>query len=171
MADTRSDPDPHGLRQEAQDRVRGAAAGAIVGMPPLYTMEMWWHGMGLSAGGLLAVLAVTLVANFLFCEFSGFRERPPALGAASEAVTAVALGAVFSLLVLWLIGEAGRAVSWPELLGKVVVETVPVSLGISFANIHVGNSNDEAGEGNKRPEAAREGEGSGSEAPPRAVSD
>ena len=49
------------------------AGGAIVGMPLLYTMEMWFHGMTLSEIHLLILLGVILIMNFGFSLVSGFR--------------------------------------------------------------------------------------------------
>ena len=135
---TARDPDPHGWREEGKDLCRAVAAGSIVGMPLLYTMEMWWHGMTLSSPHLLLLLAVTLVTNFAFSLFSGFRPQYSIGEAAGEAVSAVALGLLYSIAVLWLIGEitfTGAATS--DVLGRVLVQTAPVSLGIAFANIQV----------------------------------
>jgi hypothetical protein len=52
MPDAREQPPPSdallapaGWRQEGRDLMAAVAGGAIVGMPLLYTMEMWYHGM------------------------------------------------------------------------------------------------------------------------------
>jgi putative integral membrane protein (TIGR02587 family) len=136
---TGPDRDPHGWRREGRDLLRAVAAGSIVGMPLLYTMEMWWHGMTVSHAHLLLLLAASLVINFAFSLFSGFRSEYSAWAAASESVEAVALGALYSLAVLGLIGEVTFDRPWSDILGKVLIETAPVSLGISFANYQVRN--------------------------------
>ena len=135
----RGDRDPYGWREEGRDLLRAVAAGSIVGMPLLYTMEMWWRGTTASPWHLLALLAASLAINFFFSLFSGFRTRYSAAEAASESVTAVALGMLYALAILWLTGEvtAGRAGS--DVLGPVLVAAAPVSLGISFANYQVRN--------------------------------
>jgi putative integral membrane protein (TIGR02587 family) len=133
------DRDPHGWRQEGLDLLRGLAAGSIVGMPLLFTMEMWWHGMTLSEGHLLALLAASLLVNFVFCYFWGFRATYSAREAASESVTSVAIGMLFSLGVLALIREVRFDEAWSEIIGKVLIEAAPVSLGVSFANAHIRN--------------------------------
>src|SRR5687768_13959284 len=131
------DPDPSGWRQEGMDLLRGIAAGAIVGMPLLYTMEMWWRGMTVTEGHLLVLLAAMLAVNFVFCYFSGFREEYSVFEAASESVTSVAMGMLFSLAVLVLVGEIRFDAAAAETLGKVVIAAFPVSLGVSFANAHL----------------------------------
>jgi putative integral membrane protein (TIGR02587 family) len=130
-------PTIDGWRKERQDLLRAIAAGAITGIPLLYTMELWWHGMMLSEWHLLALLAVTLCINFGFCLFSGFRDRYTVGEAADEAITAVAIALFFSISVLWLIGEVTFVETGADIVGRVLIAAVPVSLGISFANSQV----------------------------------
>lgn len=148
--DRGADADPNGWREEGRDLLRAVAAGSIVGMPLLYTMEMWRRGTTLAAWHLLALLAASLVINFFFSLFSGFRTRSSAGEAASESVTAVALGMVVSLAVLTLIGELTLDQAWSDVLGRVLVEAAPVSLGISFANYQM---RDKSRDGEDGPEA------------------
>lgn len=106
-------------------------------MPLLFTMEMWWHGMVVSEEHLFGLLVVMLCANFGFCLFSGFRDSYSVRDAASEAVTSTALGLVFAFAVLCLIREITFDLAPAEALGKMIIEAVPVSLGISFANVQI----------------------------------
>lgn len=138
------DSDANGWRQEAKDLVRGVAAGAIVGMPLLYTMEMWFHGMLLSPAHQLVLLGAVLLVNFLFNLFSGFRHQPGfghlrrrAMESAAESCAAVALGLIFSLAILLLIGEITFRSSFVQWLGRVLIEAGPVSIGVCFANSQV----------------------------------
>jgi putative integral membrane protein (TIGR02587 family) len=61
-------------------------------------------------------------------------------------VTSTALGLVFAFGVLCLIREITLDLAPAEALGKMIIEAVPVSLGISFANVQI------------RHQTAREGE-------------
>lgn len=133
--------------------LRAVAAGAIVGIPLLYTMEMWWHGMILPESHLLIVLGAILFFNFLFSLFSGFREETSPASAAMEAVTAVGIGILFSAVILWLVGEFRMGQSTGEILGRIVFEAAPVSIGVSFANAQIqGKSRTgEDGEGEAPP--------------------
>ena len=149
----RARDDPHGWRQEAKDLLRAIAAGSIVGMPLLYTMEMWWRGVTSSEWHLLLILAATLLVNFVFSLFSGFRPETSVIEAVSESVTAVGIGFVFSFAVLWLIGEIDFQGALSDLIGKVLIETAPVSLGISFANYHFGGQS-RNGEEQQKPAKA-----------------
>ena len=129
--------DPHGWRQELNDLMAAIAGGAIVGMPLLYTMEMWWHGMTLSPAHLLGILAAILVMNFVFSLISGFRHEETTGEAVIEAVTSVGIGLLFSALILWLIGELRPGESAADSIGKILIEAAAVSVGVSFANAQV----------------------------------
>lgn len=131
-----ADRDPHGWRQEGMDLLRGLAAGSVVGMPLLYTMEMWWHGMMISPEHQLVLLGVMLLVNAVICYFSGFREEYSVAEAASESVSSVAMGLAFSLGILLLIREVSLDLAAAEIVGKVMIEAAPVSLGVTFANTH-----------------------------------
>ena len=135
---TRSRPaDDWGFEREGRDLLVAITGGAIVGMPLLYTMEMWSSGLRLGPSQQLALLVGTLFINWLFSTVSGFRHEYGVLSAALESVTAVGIGLVFSGLILWLVGEVSLADPTPEIFGKVLFQTVPVSLGVSVADAHV----------------------------------
>lgn len=128
-------------------------------MPLLFTMEMWWHGMVVSEAHLFVLLVVMLCANFGFCLFSGFRDAYSVREAASEAVTSTALGLVFAFAVLCLIREITFDLAPAEALGKMIIEAVPVSLGISFANVQIRDQvarGEEEGEADVGDEAAED---------------
>jgi uncharacterized membrane protein len=93
---------------------------SIVGLPLLYTMEMWWHGETLSSWHLLVLLGSILVLNFLFDLVSGFREEYSVSGAISEAISSLGIGIVFSAVVLWLIGELHISTGPVEWAGKIL---------------------------------------------------
>lgn len=130
-------PDSHGWRQEGKDLIQGMAAGAIVGIPLIYTMEMWWKGMTSSEWHLLGLMAMTLVVVFCFSLFSGFRQQFTWGEAVSESISAVGLSLLFSFALLWLIHEITFQMQWRDILGRVIVQTFPVSLGVAFANRQV----------------------------------
>jgi putative integral membrane protein (TIGR02587 family) len=129
--------DRWGLRREGRDLLVAVTGGAIVGMPLLYTMEMWLHGALLGPAHQLVLLLGILVVNLLFSIVSGFRHEYGVKSALLESVSAVGLGLVFSALILWLVGEIAPGDAWSEITGKVLLETCAVSIGVSVADAHV----------------------------------
>src|SRR5688500_3560629 len=102
--------DPRGWRQEGRDLMAAIAGGAIVGMPLIYTMEMWFNGMTLSPWHVLGILGATLVVNFFFCLISGFRDEWGLGEAVAESITSVGIALVFATVMLWLVS----AIDWHD---------------------------------------------------------
>jgi uncharacterized membrane protein len=106
--------DRWGLRRELRDLLVAVTGGAILGMPLLYTMEMWLHGMLLGPAHQLALLLGVLVVNLLFSIVSGFRHEYGVKAALLESVSAVGIGMLFSAFILWLVGEIAPGDAWGE---------------------------------------------------------
>lgn len=125
------------LRQEGRDLLRGAAGGLIFGTPLLFTMEMWFQGMNFSPLHLLGMLAFAAFVNTCFSYASGLREHNKEhtfMGAVADAMTALALGIIVSVIVLGLIGLLDPNDGRDSLIGKVIIEAAAVSIGITFTN-------------------------------------
>lgn len=168
--------DRWGFRREARDLLVAVTGGAILGMPLLYTMEMWLHGMLLGPYHQLALLLGVLIVNLLFSIVSGFRHEYGVGSALLESVTAVGIGMLFSTAILWLVGEIAPSDAWSVITGKVLLETTAVSIGVSVADAHVrGKRRDGSEDGDSRGDGdPGKGEGSSDEegksetTPPRA---
>jgi putative integral membrane protein (TIGR02587 family) len=153
MSRTRSDP--YGFRRERKDLLRAVAGGSIVGMPLLYTMEMWYQGATLSPWHQLAVLGAILVVNFGFCLVSGFRHDRGVGEAVMEAFTSVGIALLYSTAILWLIGTIAPQTSLAESIGKILLEASAVSLGVSFAEAHFRGKSRTGDEENAIDDSAR----------------
>jgi putative integral membrane protein (TIGR02587 family) len=136
-AKRRRSPDRWGFHREGRDLLVAVTGGAILGMPLLYTMEMWLHGMLLGPSHQLALLLGILCVNLLFSIVSGFRHEYGVASALLESVTAVGIGMLFSTAILWLVGEIAPGDAWSAITGKVLLETTAVSIGVSVADAHV----------------------------------
>lgn len=114
--------------------MRGVTGGAIVAVPLLFTMEMWWRGQTMRSREMLILFGVLFAVNYLFSLFSGLRLGRTPLAAFCDAVTSVGLGIFCSALILWLVGDLTPSVSAVDAAGKILLETAPFSIGASFAN-------------------------------------
>ena len=120
---------------EAVELVRGVAGGMLFGIPLLYTMEVWWAGTYAHPLRMIAVLATTFLIVLLLMRTTGFRETKDVrwIDAAMDTVEAVALGIVCVTAVLFLLRELTMETPLQELLGKVVYEATPFSIGVAVA--------------------------------------
>lgn len=153
--------------QEAVELVRGVAGGMLFGIPLLYTMEVWWAGTYAAPLRMVAVLATTCLIVFLLMRTTGFRETKDVrwVDAAMDTVEAVALGIVCVTAVLFLLREVTTQTPTRQLLGKIVYEATPFSIGVAVAYTvlrrgRAATDDDErSGEGDGENESESEDEG------------
>jgi putative integral membrane protein (TIGR02587 family) len=121
--------------RETDDLLRGLTGGFLIGVPLLYTMETWWLGQTISMPRALLFLAIAYALNLGFVSYFGFRKgEPGSLHRFGDALEATALAVVASAVTLTLLHQIRADQPLDVLVGRVAVNTVPVSLGVSVAN-------------------------------------
>lgn len=122
-------------RQELNEYLRGLSGAFLLGIPLLYTMEMWWIGEYLGTPHLLGLLLFALLINYALASVGGFRRNQPVMGNLEEALDAVAIGAAVSVLVLAVLNRISWSEPFESNLGVIILQTVPLSIGASVSNI------------------------------------
>lgn len=122
---------------EINDIIRGACGGFLFGIPLLYTMEVWWVGSIAKPPMVMLAIALTFIIVFLLNRTEGFRKarhgnRP--YEGITDTVEAMAIGLACSALILLLLQELTPETSLREIVGKIVFESVPFTLGVALAN-------------------------------------
>jgi putative integral membrane protein (TIGR02587 family) len=144
---------PRGSWQdELNDLVRALSGAFLFGTPLLFTMEMWWIGLYADMWKLLTLLALALVANLGLAHTVGFHRGGTLAHAVDQAIDAVAMGVLASLIVLLTLNRLAFSEPLGAILGKVIVQTVPLSIGASVANAVFGGEN-----GRDEEEGGRQG--------------
>ncbi|MFC5848632.1 TIGR02587 family membrane protein [Deinococcus petrolearius] len=138
-------------RQTALGLARGTAGGLLLGLPVLMTMEMWQHGYALPTWKLLLLWGVNFLVLLVLEYYSGFQDEETLADVAQDAVIAAGLGLVVAAALLWIFGVIGPGMGTREVVGKVVAESIPVSIGASVAAGQLGTRGQ--GEDRKRREA------------------
>ena len=128
-------PRPNQWQQELNAFVRAASGAFLFATPLLFTMEMWWLGTYAKVWRLGVFLGIGLAANVALSYVAGFKRETSLSTALDEAVDALAVGIVASLSVLLVLNRVSVTDPLDSLLGKVVLQAVPLSLGASVANI------------------------------------
>lgn len=113
--------------------MRGVAGGTILGVPLLYTQEIWLHGRTVAPILILAGLSVGFGVNVALSYFIGFRagrtQRP-----AEDAVVGMGLSVLLSALLLVMLDRIGAGTSAENALGVIALTAIPVSLGFSVGS-------------------------------------
>lgn len=121
--------------KEIGDLVRGSSGGFLFGIPLVYTMEVWWIGSFIKPSEMLIALALTFFLVFWLTRTEGFRRtRTPHFSAYfADSVEALAIGLVCATFLLILLREITFSTPLNEALGKLVIESVPFSIGVAMA--------------------------------------
>lgn len=116
--------------------MRGTAGAFLFGAPFLYTMEVWWKGNFTSPPHMLIVLGIAYVALILLNLRGGFRSE----GARTwpriftDSVEALALAFLCATLSLTLMGILNLNTGLEAMMGRIIMEALPFSIGVGIAN-------------------------------------
>lgn len=140
-------------RQRAQDRrsfgesgqnlIRAVGAGLLIGLPVLFTQEIWARGFVLHPLKILLLLAVAFIVVVGYNAASGFRAGSSRLETLVDSIEAMGLGILVSLVMLVLFGRIDAEMSIREIAGKVSLEAIPVAFGASLARSQLAAPEDE----------------------------
>lgn len=121
------------VSQSAQDLVRAAGGGLLIGLPLLFTMEMWWHGFLLPHWKILLLLGVTFLIVIGYSALSGFRRDRSVLQLVVDSVETMGIAAVVATLALLALGRIGPDMGLREIVGKIALQMIPIAFGASLA--------------------------------------
>jgi putative integral membrane protein (TIGR02587 family) len=145
-----------GWREELDGLQRGLTGGFLVGIPLIFTMETWWIGQSISMPRALLFVALAYVINLGFVAFTGFhRQEAGSHRPFGDALEATAVAIVATTMTLLLLHQLHTGHPLDVVVGRIAVDAMPVSLGVSIAN-HI-----LAPRETRTESSARDGEASG----------
>ena len=123
-------------RNELDDLMRGVAGAFLFGIPFLYTMEVWWKGNFTSPQRMIFALLLAYAALLALNRAAGFRkeESGPWNRTLGDSAEALALALVTSTVSLAVIGVIQLDDGLDATMGRIIMESVPFSIGIGVAN-------------------------------------
>jgi putative integral membrane protein (TIGR02587 family) len=150
MANKRQDASRHNeLTRSLRDYIRAAGGGLIVGLPLLFTMEVWWQGFQLPWWKILLLLAIGFGIVLGYNAIAGFRSERTLLQLFLDSVLALGLAIVIATIALILLGRIDSSTSLRDAAGKIALEAIPVAFGASLAATQfggrAGNEREETG--------------------------
>src|SRR5688572_27903274 len=122
------------VRKTAIAYARGVAGGLLIGVPVLMTMEVWWHGFAVPASRLLLLYTFNFLVLLILQHFSGLHHRKTWGGQIRAAIVASGIGVLTSALILLLLGVLRSNTILRDLAWKVLLESIPVSIGPSVSS-------------------------------------
>ncbi|MBI4780226.1 MAG: TIGR02587 family membrane protein [Oscillatoriophycideae cyanobacterium NC_groundwater_1537_Pr4_S-0.65um_50_18] len=123
-------------KAELDDLMRAIAGAFLFGAPFLYTMEVWWKGNFTKPPRMLLLLGIAYAVLILLNLQGGFRKGglKTWIQIFTEAVEALAIALVCVTFSLILIGVIRFETGLEAIMGRIITEALPFSLGVGIAN-------------------------------------
>lgn len=132
------------IKESTQEYARGITGGLLFSFPVLYTMEVWWAGYRTQPFGLIIIIFVTFLLLLAYNRYAGMRPGVAWKGVAIDSVEEMGIGLFVSFVMLLMLDKIELSVlSIDEILGKVIVEAMFVSIGVSIGTAQLGESTEE----------------------------
>ncbi|MFN8590396.1 MAG: TIGR02587 family membrane protein [Thermomicrobiales bacterium] len=140
-------------RGEIQDFFRALAGGFIFAVPLLYTMEMWWIGTATPLWKLLAFLGIAFLIGLGLAgsRDGGFKAETSRFASIEQAVDGMAIGIVGAVVILAILNRIQGSDPLGAILGKVIIQAIPLSIGAAVANAVFGRGRNASGRGEEEP--------------------
>ena len=116
-----------------EDAMRGVAGGFVLGVPLVYTQEVWFHGGNLSPLAILGLLAASFLLNLALSTAVGFnsgRTKRPL----EDAIVGFGLSFLLAAFLLILLRRIDFDMGFGPRLGIIALSAVPISLGFALGN-------------------------------------
>jgi putative integral membrane protein (TIGR02587 family) len=124
-----------GFYDEFREFLRGMSGAFLLGIPLLYTMEMWFIGEVLTETEILSLLVFAFVMNYALATLGWFRRETHRAGTLEEAIDSMAVGIVTSIVVLATLNRISWDLPFGSNVGMIALEAVPLSIGTSLSNL------------------------------------
>jgi putative integral membrane protein (TIGR02587 family) len=141
-------------RDELHDILRAVSGGFIFATPLLYTMEMWWIGITAELWKLLLFLGIAFLISLglAHSRTGGFKEESGWFATIEQAVDVVAVGLIGAVVVLAVLNRIQLGDPLDSILGKVIAQAVPLSIGAAVANAIFGRRGERSRQGGEQRE-------------------
>lgn len=133
-------------KRVARGYARGSIGGLLVGIPSMMTMEMWWEGFFVPAWRLILLFLVNGCVLFILQHYSGLTHKKTFMGQLRATIVASGIGIVTASLILLALGVLHGDLTLRDLAGKLILQSIPISIGASVAMSEFGEEHDVAEE-------------------------
>lgn len=135
------------ITETLKEYAQGVVGGLLFSLPLLYTMEMWWRGFTAPPSYLIAGVGITYILLLGYNRYAGMRKDSTWWEVARDSVEELGLAVIVSFLILWLLNRINFGMSTNEIMGKVVIESMVVAIGVSVGTAKFGRSGGQENQG------------------------
>ena len=145
------------VHKSLQEYARGIAGGLLFSLPLIYTMEVWWAGFTSHPLRLLLYVVVTFTLLLGYNFFAGLRRDASWAEVMIDSVEEMGLGLLIAATMLLLLRRITFDMAMSEIVGKIIIEAMPVAIGVSVGTAQLGG-----GDGESAADTGTGGDGGGS---------
>ncbi len=139
-----SERDNRPIEKSLKEYARGIAGGLLFSFPLLYTMEVWWTGFMVTPLQLVLLMVATYLLLLGYNHFAGLRADASWRTVFIDSVEEMGIGILTSFLLLFLLNRIDfGSMALNEIVGKVLVEAMAISIGVSIGTAQLGGGNDD----------------------------
>lgn len=141
------------IQDSLKEYARGITGGLLFSFPLLYTMEVWWAGFIAPPASLLILMGVTFLLLLGYNRFAGLRPDSSWGEIMIDSVEEMGLGLIISFAVLLMLNRIHLgSMSIDEIVGKIIIEAMVVSIGVSIGTAQLGAEEEKKKQGNDKAE-------------------
>ena len=149
------------VRKSVRDLVRAVGGGLFIGLPLLFTLEVWAHSFLLPSWKVVLLIGVAFVVVVGYTAVSGFRRERTWGELLIDSVETMGIAAVVSAVAMMLLGRIGFETSLRDAVGKIALEMIPVAFGVSLAGTQLASPEDDADDAADQGSSVGDGAGVG----------
>lgn len=150
------DPERRGISESIREYGRGTAGGLLFSMPLLYTEELWHTGFLAEPLRLISYIGVSFLLLLGYNRFAGMRRDARWWEVAVDSIEEMGIGLVISALVLFLLARIEVDMPLSEIVGKVVIASMTVAVGVSVGTAQLGGASGDDDDGGLEDEPVSE---------------
>lgn len=135
------------VQKSLKEYARGIAGGLLFSFPLLYTMEVWWSGTSASPLQLLLLVFTTYLLLLGYNRFAGMRADASWRNVMIDSVEEMGIGLLLAFIILLMLNRIDlHDMVLSEIMGKVMIEAMFVSIGVSIGTAQLGAIEEDAEE-------------------------
>ncbi len=131
------------IKASWQEYARGLAGGLLFSFPVLLTMEVWQTGYRSQPYQLIIGIVATFFLLMAYNRYAGMHPEVNWKSVAIESIEELGIGLLVSLAALLIIGQIKLGMSAEEIIGKIIVEAMFVSIGVSIGTAQLGDETED----------------------------
>ena len=141
------------IKESIVEYAQGIAGGLLFSFPLLYTMEVWYMGFLVQPFHLIIMMLVTFLLLLGYNRYAGMHPGTTWKNVIIDSFEEMGLGLVMSFFILLILNRIQLMDnSVDEIMGKIIIEAMLVSIGVSIGTAQLGSSAKEEGEDGQKEE-------------------